>query len=125
MKCSSCDFTFNLSFPQRGFIWEFKKLNKFNVKCPKCQKKTLKDIGDAQFSGIYPVYTYDSISKRSEAAITVYIFAAIIAAFVITSVMYTSSLLSYYLVFILLLMIVVPIVIYLFSVRYAKISLEP
>ncbi|MCL5990420.1 MAG: hypothetical protein M1166_08840 [Candidatus Thermoplasmatota archaeon] len=124
MKCSNCGFTFNLSFPQRGFIWELKKLNKFNIECPKCQKNSLEDIGDAQFNGIYPVYTYDSISKRAETAITVFIFAAVVVAFIITSIMYTTYLLSYYLFTVMVLLILVPIGIYLLSVKHAKISLE-
>jgi rubredoxin len=124
MKCSNCGFTFNLSFPQRGFIWELKKLNKFNIECPKCQKNSLEDIGDAQFNGIYPVYTYDSISKRAETAITVFIFAAVVVAFIITSIMYTTYLLSYYIFTVMVLLILVPIGIYLLSVKHAKISLE-
>ncbi len=122
MKCENCGFTFNLSFPQRRFIWEFKKLNKLNVPCPNCQKRTLTDIGDAQFNGVYPVYEYNSISRRIEAAITIYIFAAIITAFVVTSIIYASGYASLYLSIIILLLILVPILIYLSAVKNATIS---
>jgi hypothetical protein len=124
IKCSNCGFTFNLNFPQRGFIWEFKKLNKFNVPCPKCNKKTLKDVGDAQFNGIYPVYDYNSISRSAEIAISAYIFAAIISAFVVLGMFYNSNNIAAYSVAIIILMVIVPIVIYVLASKNATISLQ-